>query len=99
MILLLTKFPFQIACRLIVPSPLEQATKEKISMFCHVGVDQVVGVHDVSSLYHVPLLLQSQGIVSFLQKRLGLPSPEALPREMLERGALLSARWKELTRE
>ena len=54
--------------------PLEAATKSKISMFCHVSTEQVIGVHDVSSVYHVPLLLQSQGIVQFLQKRLNLPS-------------------------
>ena len=66
-------------------------------MFCHVGENQVVGVHDVSSLYHVPLLLESQGIVSFLQKRLELPKTESLPLAMRERGFSLSKRWKELT--
>ena len=41
-------------------------------MFCHVSTEQVVGVHDVSSVYHVPLLLQAQGVVDFFTKRLGL---------------------------
>lgn len=41
-------------------------------MFCHVSTEQVVGVHDVSSVYHVPLLLQAQGIVDFFTKRLSL---------------------------
>lgn len=41
-------------------------------MFCHVPPAQVVGVHDVSSVYHVPLLLRAQGIVEFMEKRLGL---------------------------
>ncbi|KAH8116007.1 CTP synthase [Phellopilus nigrolimitatus] len=90
--------PDLIACRLLVPNPLQQATKQKISMFCHVGENQVVGVHDVSSLYHVPLLLESQGIVTFLQKRLELPTRDELPKAMLERGLSLSKRWKELTR-
>lgn len=67
-------------------------------MFCHVGENQVVGVHDVSSLYHVPLLLESQGIVMFLRKRLELPATDQLPKPMLEKGASLSNRWKELTR-
>ncbi|KLO05883.1 CTP synthase [Schizopora paradoxa] len=89
--------PDLIACRLIVPSPLQQATKAKISMFCHVGENQVVGVHDVSSLYHVPLLLESQGIVTYLQKRLELPKTESLPLAMRERGLSLSKRWKDLT--
>jgi CTP synthase len=41
-------------------------------MFCRVSTEQVVGVHDVSSVYHVPLLLQAQGIVDFFTKRLSL---------------------------
>lgn len=86
----------QIACRLIVQKPLEPATKSKISMFCHVSAEQVVGVHDVSSVYHVPLLLQSQGIVQFLQKRLNLSSIH-LTKEMRERGETLQQKWKELT--
>ena len=65
-------------------------------MFCHVASEQVVGVHDVTSVYHVPLLLQSQGIVDFLRKRLNLPSITHTP-EMLERGHLLENRWRALT--
>ncbi|KAI0040349.1 CTP synthase [Auriscalpium vulgare] len=88
--------PDLIACRLIVPQPLEKATKEKISMFCHVAEEQVVGVHDVSSVYHVPLLLQSQGIVNYLHKRLNLASIVFTP-EMTQRGLSLEDRWKALT--
>lgn len=88
--------PDLIACRLIVQKPLEPSTKSKISMFCHVAAEQVVGVHDVSSVYHVPLLLQSQGIIQYLQKRLNLPSIH-LTKEMIDRGKLLESRWKELT--
>ena len=54
----------QIACRLLVPQPLNPATKDKISMFCLVASEQVFGVHDVTSVYHKPLLLRSQGIRS-----------------------------------
>ncbi|KAI0251989.1 CTP synthase N-terminus-domain-containing protein [Lactifluus subvellereus] len=88
--------PDLIACRLIVPQPLAKATKEKISMFCHVASEQVVGVHDVTSVYHVPLLLQSQGIVGFLRRRLNLTSLDLTP-NMLEHGASLESRWKTLT--
>ncbi|KAL5498630.1 URA7 [Sanghuangporus vaninii] len=90
--------PDIIACRLIVPSPLQPATKQKISMFCHVGENQVIGVHDMASLYHVPLLLESQGIITFLQKRLELPEMDQLPKPMTEKGLSISNRWKELTR-
>lgn len=65
-------------------------------MFCHVGAEQVLAVHDVSSLYHVPLLLKDQGLVNFLQNRLRLdlirPSD---PR--VARGAKLLTMWKDLT--
>lgn len=65
-------------------------------MFCHVAPEQVVGVHDVSSVYHVPLLLQSQGIVQYLQKRLNLASVTITP-QMKEHGDSLELRWRELT--
>ena len=67
-------------------------------MFCHVGVEQVIGVHDMASIYHVPLLLESQGIVTFLQKRLGLPLSNELLMEAVDRGKSLHARWKALTK-
>ncbi|KAH9835297.1 CTP synthase [Rhodofomes roseus] len=89
--------PDLIACRLIVQKPLEPATKAKISMFCHVAPEQVIGVHDVSSVYHVPLLLQSQGIVDYLRKRLNLGAL-ALTQEMKDRGTDLERRWRELTK-
>ncbi|EIW55508.1 CTP synthase [Trametes versicolor FP-101664 SS1] len=89
--------PDLIACRLIVQKPLEPATKAKISMFCHVAPEQVVGVHDVSSVYHVPLLLQSQGIIQYLQKRLNLSTITITP-QMQERGSSLELRWRELTK-
>jgi len=65
-------------------------------MFCHVGEGQVVGVHDVSSVYHVPLLLESQGIIQYLQKRLNLTSLH-IPSSMVEKGDRLHRRWKDLT--
>ncbi|KAF7318363.1 CTP synthase [Mycena chlorophos] len=88
--------PDLIACRLLGPQALFPATKEKISMFCHVAPEQVFGVHDVSSVYHVPLLLQSQGIVEYLRKRLNLAAL-SLPEKMLLKGETLQKRWKELT--
>ncbi|KAG5336746.1 CTP synthase ura7 [Termitomyces sp. Mn162] len=88
--------PDLIACRLLVPQPLQPATKTKISMFCHVSSEQVFGVHDVSSVYHVPLLLKSQGIINFLRKRLRLDTIQ-ISKEMAIKGASLENRWKDLT--
>jgi len=89
--------PDIIACRLLTSAPLEVATKNKISMFCHVQPQQVVGIHNVSSVYHVPLLLRSQGLVEFLHKRLNLGSVN-IPPNMTARGEGISERWKELTK-
>uniref|UniRef100_A0A672MMC1 CTP synthase n=1 Tax=Sinocyclocheilus grahami TaxID=75366 RepID=A0A672MMC1_SINGR len=52
--------PDLIVCR--CSTPLDTAVKEKISMFCHVEPEQVICIHDVSSIYRVPLLLEDQGI-------------------------------------
>jgi len=87
----------QIACRLLTSAPLATATKNKISMFCHVQPQQVVGIHDVSSVYHVPLLLRSQGLIEFLQKRLNLRAID-IPSSMIARGEGIAERWKELTK-
>lgn len=62
-------------------------------MFCHVTPEQVFGVHDVSSVYHVPLLLQSQGIVDNLRKRLNLPALD-ISKQMVQTGESLQKRWK-----
>ena len=88
----------QVACRLLGSDPLLPSTKQKISMFCHVAEGQVVGVHDVSSVYHVPLLLESQGLVQYFQKRLDLTSL-AIPKPMLEKGEKLRTRWTQLTKK
>jgi CTP synthase len=82
--------------RLVGAQPVHQATKDKISMFCHVSPEQVFGIHDVSSVYHVPLLLESQGIIPYLQRRLNLPALK-ITKEMEERGMSLGQRWKALT--
>lgn len=50
---------------------------------------KVICVHDVSSIYRVPLLLEEQGVVNFFCRRLDLPI-EGRPRRML-------AKWKEMS--
>uniref|UniRef100_A0A3B4U3E4 CTP synthase n=1 Tax=Seriola dumerili TaxID=41447 RepID=A0A3B4U3E4_SERDU len=78
--------PDLIMCR--CTTPLETAVKEKISMFCHVEPTQVICVHDVASIYRVPLLLEEQGVVSYFCQRLNL-HVETRPRKML-------TKWKEM---
>lgn len=49
-------------------------------------------MHDVSSIYRVPLLLESQGVVSYLSRRLNMPI-ETRPRKMLTKWKEMSDRW------
>lgn len=51
---------------------IEPSVREKLSNFCHVPADQVLSVHDCSSIYRVPLLLQSQGILEIFRDHLGM---------------------------
>ena len=60
--------PDLIICR--SSNELEAVTKEKIGMFCHLSMNHVMSVHDVSNIYHVPLILARQGIASMLLSRL-----------------------------
>lgn len=63
--------PDLIFCR--SKSPIHDTVKSKISMFCHVSTDKVIGVHDCDSLYRVPILLAEQNLVTILKDRLDLP--------------------------
>jgi CTP synthase len=40
---------------------LEKGIREKLAMFCHVDKQNVLSVHDVSNIYHVPDMLHKQG--------------------------------------
>eukprot|EP01119_Soliformovum_irregulare_P002544 TRINITY_DN12789_c0_g1_i1.p1 TRINITY_DN12789_c0_g1~~TRINITY_DN12789_c0_g1_i1.p1 ORF type:complete len:635 (+),score=147.43 TRINITY_DN12789_c0_g1_i1:172-1905(+) len=59
--------------------PLQEGIREKLSLFCHVATSAVVGVHDVSNIYKVPLILHPQGLVDALTKKLSLAPPRAEP--------------------
>ncbi|KAI9723348.1 MAG: CTP synthase ura7 [Candelaria pacifica] len=86
--------PDLIACRCIIP--LEKSTTDKIAMYCQVEPEQVVAVHDVSSTYHVPLLLQKQGLIPLLRDILKL---DALPKSnaLIKKGQDVWDEWKVLT--
>jgi CTP synthase len=84
----------QIACRCDVP--LEKGTIEKVAMFCQVEPQQVVAVHNVSSTYHVPLLLEKQGLVQTIRDILNLDNvPKA--KSLVDRGQRTWVEWKNLT--
>ena len=60
--------PSIIFCR--SADPLHAATRDKISNFCHVPADHVLSVNDVTNVYHVPALLEAQGLHTILSKAL-----------------------------
>uniref|UniRef100_A0A7S2H0U2 CTP synthase n=1 Tax=Haptolina brevifila TaxID=156173 RepID=A0A7S2H0U2_9EUKA len=42
--------------------PLSKSTKQKLANFCHVPAEHCLGVHDLSNIYRVPMLLHSQDV-------------------------------------
>ena len=61
--------PQMLVCR--SKSPLIDETRQKISAFCHVPPEAVVSAHDVSNIYQVPIMLESQGVTEMLAERFG----------------------------
>lgn len=47
-------------------APLTDETREKLAAFCHVKPQAVMSTHDVPNIYHVPLMLQEQGMCDIL---------------------------------
>ncbi|CAG8164867.1 unnamed protein product [Penicillium salamii] len=64
--------PELIVCR--STTPLSPALIQKLSSMCSVEPEQVFGVHDVSTTYHVPILLERQGFLGVISKYLDLPA-------------------------
>jgi CTP synthase len=72
---------------------LDPETKEKIALFCDVPTDAVFSNPDVEDIYHVPLMVEDEGLDQYVMERLGLES-EALPEDERHN------HWRELvTRE
>ncbi|OXB65510.1 hypothetical protein ASZ78_008541 [Callipepla squamata] len=85
--------PDLIVCR--SAKPIEMAVKEKISMFCHVEPEQVIFIHDVSSTYRVPILLEEQGITKYFKQRLNLPIDDQ-PSDLLMKWKKMADRYERL---
>ncbi|CAG8465142.1 4200_t:CDS:10 [Ambispora gerdemannii] len=86
--------PDLIACR--CSQALDPRVKAKVSTYCHVALEQVLSVQDVSSTYKIPLLLKEQGVLNYLRKRLQLDTLHISPR-YFETGEALFRDWKALT--
>ncbi|XP_019230279.1 PREDICTED: CTP synthase-like isoform X2 [Nicotiana attenuata] len=68
--------PNIIACR--STTALEDNVKEKLSRFCHVPVDNIITLYDVSNIWRVPLLLRDQKAHEAILKVLNLEGEPAL---------------------
>ncbi|CAN1225995.1 CTP synthase 2 [Linum grandiflorum] len=52
--------PDVLACRSTLP--LEVNVKEKLAKFCHVPLEYIATLHDVSNIWHIPLLLRAPSL-------------------------------------
>jgi len=69
--------PDAIICRSSLP--LESSTRRKLGLFCQVPISNVLAVHDVSNIYHVPLLLHEQSADSIILQHMGLQPKQSPP--------------------
>jgi CTP synthase len=65
-------------------------------MFCQVEPEQVIAVHNVSSTYHVPLLLERQGLIPTIRDILKLDAVSKAP-ALVSRGQATWSAWTSLT--
>jgi CTP synthase len=68
---------------------LDIDTKEKIALFCDVPTEAVFSNPDVDDIYHVPLMVEEEGLDEYVMERLDI-ADEALPEDEREN------RWREL---
>jgi CTP synthase len=72
---------------------LDAETKEKIALFCDIPTEAVFSNPDVDDIYHVPLMIEDEGLDEYVMDRLRLRG-EALPDPERD------SRWREIvTRE
>ncbi|PAN29400.1 hypothetical protein PAHAL_5G223500 [Panicum hallii] len=71
--------PDVLACR--STEPLEEHVEVKLSQFCHVPISNIVNLHDVTNIWHIPLLLRDQKAHEAILKVLELQYAGKVPRE------------------
>ncbi|CAJ0577531.1 unnamed protein product, partial [Mesorhabditis spiculigera] len=74
--------------------PLEFRLREKVAAFGLVDLEQVIGVHDVSNIYKVPLLLQDQGVLDHAVHKLHLPT---VPTQVVRSLRFNMTHWSKLS--
>ncbi|KAF7037062.1 hypothetical protein CFC21_047530 [Triticum aestivum] len=71
--------PDILACR--STEPLEEHVTTKLSQFCNVPISSIVNLHDVTNIWHIPLLLRDQKAHEAILKVLDLQLVGKVPRE------------------
>jgi CTP synthase len=72
---------------------LNPEVKEKIALFCDVPTDAVFSNPDVEDIYHVPLMVEDEGLDEYVMERLNLSEEALAPAER-------NSQWREkVTRE
>jgi CTP synthase len=84
--------PAFLACR--CSDPLEEGVRDKLALFCQVPPSHVLTMHDVANIWHVPLLLASQGAHAALCDRLGLGGAAGM--DLTHWRTALAERWDAL---
>lgn len=85
--------PNMLACR--CENPLEDSVREKLALFCHVPKEHVLTMHDVTNIWRVPLIMESQNAHAVILKALGLPNANLLDLSIWR--TTLAERWDSLT--
>ncbi len=84
--------PDFIVCRAI--KPVEQKIKEKISVYSNVPTDNVISLHNTSSVYGAPLILEESGIDLQVMNKLGIKHKADFEKKKIELD-----KWKEFIKK
>jgi len=75
--------------------PVLDAVRQKLALFCHVKPENVLNMHDVSNIWHVPLILKAQSAHTTICQQLGLPGSDAM--DISSWKNKIAERWDMLT--
>lgn len=79
--------------------PLEEATRNKLALFCQTPKDHVMSLHDVSNIYRVPILLNQQRAGELVLRRLGLDPKGSSPGVPMSQWESMAARWDKVNNQ
>eukprot|EP00667_Euglena_gracilis_P003108 EG_transcript_3118 len=88
--------PDVIVCR--CEEPIQEATRQKISMQCNVVAQAVLSVHNVPNLYSVPAMLEEGGVMNLLTAVMRLDKLERSPPKQLPASVVTTMQdWNSLS--